>query len=178
MVVGQQGDKKRDFDFLSSVEVVMMMSAHAMLMQNWEHVEVVMDALNHVPKKQPKKCDFSRVRPWALEGLYKHFRQLIVVSDIPSPELNALYSRHMHSYRGRLKFHREVAGVLPHVIHQVKQVFKRIPGCTLENVDDQRFDFFCSKVHDPSKYVRQHHFPCQLSSSSIRLYIKVDEPCA
>lgn len=39
-VIGAEGDKKRDFDFLSSLEVIIMDQTQQFLMQNWDHIEV------------------------------------------------------------------------------------------------------------------------------------------
>lgn len=39
-VIGAEGDSKRDFDFLSSLEVIIMDQTQQFLMQNWDHIEV------------------------------------------------------------------------------------------------------------------------------------------
>ncbi|NXP79248.1 DIEXF factor, partial [Ramphastos sulfuratus] len=37
-IIGAEGEKKRDFDFLSSIEILIIDQADIYLMQNWEHV--------------------------------------------------------------------------------------------------------------------------------------------
>lgn len=39
-IIGAEGEKKRDFDFLSSIEMLIIDQADIYLMQNWEHVLV------------------------------------------------------------------------------------------------------------------------------------------
>lgn len=49
-VLGAEGEKKRDFDFLSSIELLVLDQADVFLMQNWEHILVRM----HTPDLQDR----------------------------------------------------------------------------------------------------------------------------
>ena len=48
-IVGAQGDKKREFDFLSSIEICILDRADVLRMQNWEHVLEVVGVMNRKP---------------------------------------------------------------------------------------------------------------------------------
>ena len=54
-------------DFLSSIEVVIADQLDAMAMQNWDHVQFIFANLNQMPKDS-HDTDFSRIKPWALDG--------------------------------------------------------------------------------------------------------------
>ena len=78
-----------DWDFLSSIELLVIDQTEAILMQNWEHLERLLVHLNRIPKKA-HGCDFSRVRSLFLDGNGRNVRQSLVFSRFPIPELNAL----------------------------------------------------------------------------------------
>lgn len=73
-------------DFLSSIEVAILLRADFMLMQNWSHVEATMASLNQMPKQQ-HDVDIMRVRhvhvcilclhsasgPWGHARCERHF---------------------------------------------------------------------------------------------------------
>ena len=67
MAVGAPGDSSYDVDFLSSIEVVAVMHADTLMMQNWEHVNTILELLHQKPKKD-KGIDFSRLRDEFLTG--------------------------------------------------------------------------------------------------------------
>lgn len=73
MIIGAEGEDERDYDFLSSIELLVMDQADVFLMQNWDHVLHVLDHLHLQPKKT-HGTDFSRVRSWAVNGWTKYYR--------------------------------------------------------------------------------------------------------
>ncbi|KAJ9642485.1 rRNA-binding ribosome biosynthesis protein utp25 [Coniosporium tulheliwenetii] len=142
----ESGDpKKQDSDFLSSIEVVIVDQADAMLMQNWEHVEFVFEHLNLQPK-DPHGCDFSRVRSWYLDGNAKYLRQTLVFSAYLTPELNKLYSRHMQNVAGKLKYQPSYDGAMLDIGLQLRQTFSRYDSPAPASDPDARFKYFTTAV--------------------------------
>ena len=96
--VAGEGSKKRkkqaaDFDFLSSIQLVIIDQADIMSMQNWEHLQVVMEHLNRIPTAA-HDCDFTRVTKPFLDGKAAENRQTIFISAFRFPDLNALWSKY------------------------------------------------------------------------------------
>jgi len=146
MAIGSEEDKKKpDFDFLSSIEMVVVDQADALLMQNWEHVEYIFEHLNLQPK-DAHDCDFSRVRNWYLEDWAKYFRQTIILSAFNTPELAELLRSHCHNWAGKIRLQPEYPGVLQQLGVKAKQTFSRFQSSLVEKDPDARFDYFTSAI--------------------------------
>ena len=143
----ESGDpKKRDSDFLSSIEMVIMEQADATLMQNWEHAEFVFEHLNLQPK-DAHGCDFSRVRSWYLDGHAPYIRQTIVLSAFLTPKINTLYNKHMRNFAGRLKYTADnTAGLIESLSYGIKQTFLRFDSPSHLTDPDARFKYFNTSV--------------------------------
>lgn len=144
---GEEESKKRDYDFLSSIEVVIVDQADAMLMQNWEHVEYIFKHLNQQPKDS-HDTDFGRVRHWYLDGNARYLRQTIVFSAFLTPDLNALSSKHMRSIAGKIKHQPRYAGAIASqdFPFEVPQTFSRFHPTSHTADPDTRFNYFTSTI--------------------------------
>ncbi|KAI1258655.1 DUF1253-domain-containing protein [Xylariaceae sp. FL1019] len=146
MAIGSEEDKKKfDYDFLSSIEMIVVDQADACLMQNWEHVEYIFDYLNKQPR-EAHGCDFSRVREWYLENQSHHFRQTIILSAYNTPELSELH-RAGKNWAGRTRVQPEYAGVIQELGGaRIKQIFSRFEAKSIAAEPDARFAYFTSAV--------------------------------
>ncbi|KAI8424989.1 hypothetical protein MSG28_006885 [Choristoneura fumiferana] len=80
MIVGAEGEEDRDYDFLASIEVLVLDQADVVLMQNWDHLLHCLDHFHLQPQKT-RDTDFSRVRSWAINGWSKYYRRSHIHAD-------------------------------------------------------------------------------------------------
>lgn len=148
LAIEGKGVKHRDSDFLSSIEMVIMDQADAMLMQNWEHVDYVFEHLDLQPTES-HGCDYSRIRHWYLDGHASCFRQTIVFSSYLTPTLLGLYSKQMRNVSGKIKYQPHHNGIIidPSTrILSIKQTFSRFVAASPSADPDARFQYFVTAV--------------------------------
>jgi hypothetical protein len=97
----KQSDADRDFDFLSSIEIAVIDQADVLLMQNMDHLQIGLEALNQIPKRD-HGADFSRLRNWFLNGWFvlvaPHAHNL--KGQIQTPIDHAHWPSHARTQRG------------------------------------------------------------------------------
>lgn len=145
MAIGSEEERKVDFDFLSSIELVIVDQADALLMQNWEHVEFIFEHLNIQPK-DAHGCDFSRVRSWYLDDQAKYFRQTVVFSAFNTPELAELMRAHCHNWAGKVRLQQECPGTIQYLPVKARQTFSRFDAPTVAADPDARFNYFTKAI--------------------------------
>lgn len=145
MALGMEGSRKKDYDFLSSIEIVIVDQADSLAMQNWEHLEYIFEHLNLQPK-EAHGCDFSRVRTWYLDNNARFFRQTILISAFNFPSLNRLYTHHMLNVAGKVKYHKYYEGMILDLGIQVKQRFSRLETRSTVTEPDDRFSYFTTAI--------------------------------
>ena len=145
MAIGAAGDKNQDYDFLSSIEILIIDQADALSMQNWEHVEYIIECLNLQPK-EAHDCDFSRVKSWYLDGQAKFVRQTLLFSAFNFPALNRLYLHRMLNVAGKVKYKKPCEGAMLDLGSSLKQTFSRFEFAIPATEPDERFNYFTTAL--------------------------------
>ena len=145
LAIERKDAEKEDFDFLSSIEILVIDQADALYMQNWEHVDYVLKRLNIQPK-EAHGCDFSRVRHWYLDGHAKYLRQTIVLAAYNFPQLSNVYSAHMKNIAGKIQYQRDHDGSMLDLGIQLKQTFSRYTYQSHVDDIDERFNYFMATI--------------------------------
>ncbi|EKM57622.1 uncharacterized protein PHACADRAFT_115880 [Phanerochaete carnosa HHB-10118-sp] len=136
-------EKEKNADFLSSIELLIVDQMDALTMQNWEHIQFIISDLNKLPKES-HDVDFSRIKPWYLDGHAAFLRQSVLLSAYETPETRALFNNSLLNVAGK-----------------VRTVCRWRPVPVPEGVDQNFVLFDCSSPKDePDK--RFQHFTTQM----------------
>ncbi|XP_052192609.1 protein NUCLEOLAR FACTOR 1 isoform X2 [Diospyros lotus] len=138
-------EKGKDIDYLSSIEVLIIDHADVIAMQNWFHVNKIVEQLNCIPSKQ-HGTDVMRIRQWYLDGHARFYRQTIILGSLSNPDINILFNHHCFNHQGKVKLLVHHKGVLPKVLLQVRQIYERFDAESTVDADDARFEYFSKKV--------------------------------
>lgn len=145
-VIGAEGEAERDYDFLASIELLIMDQTELFLMQNWDHVLHIFNNM-HLQPKDSHGTDFSRVRTWSLNGWSKYYRQTLIFSSLMLPEINAIFNKKCCNYAGKVKAVNPIQmGSIGQVVIQVPHIFQRFDPLNASEAIDKRFDFFITKI--------------------------------
>lgn len=70
----------RDFDFLSSIEILILDKSEVFTYQNLEHLEVAMQNVNVYPQRTDKLGDIQRIEQRFLDKQASKYRQTISIT--------------------------------------------------------------------------------------------------
>ncbi|XP_017381056.1 digestive organ expansion factor homolog isoform X1 [Cebus imitator] len=178
-IIGGEGEKKRDFDFLSSIELLIIDQADIYLMQNWEHVLHLMNHMNLLPLDS-HGVDFSRVRMWNLNNWSKYYRQTLLFGALQDAQINSVFNKYCVNMQGQVAVRNvPMTGSISHVLVQLPHVFQRMEAENLASVIDARFNFFVNKILPQYRDAVMSHtliyIPSYFDFVRLRNYFKKEE---
>ncbi|XP_076164404.1 U3 small nucleolar RNA-associated protein 25 homolog isoform X2 [Ptiloglossa arizonensis] len=179
ILVGAEGEADRDFDFLASVELLILDQAELFLMQNWDHMIHILNHF-HLQPKDSHGTDFSRVRSWCVNGWTKYYRQTLIFSNIHVPEIYGIFNKRCYNYAGKIKVINPISpGSICHVVVQVPQVFHRFETGSHSQALEHRMNFFITKILPQYKDRIMNHtliyIPSYFDFVKLRNYLKKEE---
>jgi U3 small nucleolar RNA-associated protein 25 len=135
-----------EYDLLSSIEVLIVDQLDVILMQNWEHLLIIFDNLNKLPKST-NNTDFSRVMNWYLNSNAKFNRQTILLSSFLTPEINSIWNRKCQNVSGKFKtLNIYDDGFVSQILSNIRQIFYRIQVNEIEDESQQRYNYFINEL--------------------------------
>lgn len=147
MILEDPKQSKRQYDFLSSIEVLVIDQANQIEMQNWDHINTVFKYINKIPKDF-HGADFSRVRMWSINDRLKLLRQTMVFSEFSTPTVNSIFSK-SQNVAGRTRFKPEITTqtcIMNSVGIKIKQIFQRFESPDPISNYESRFKFLVNSV--------------------------------
>lgn len=179
LIIGAPGEKDREYDFLASIELLILDQMELFLAQNWDHLLYLFDHL-HLQPQSRQNTDFARVRSWCLNGWSKFYRQTLLFSSYDLPEFRSLLNNRCRNYCGKVRTANVVQrGSIRHVIMEVPQAFHRIDVKSLESSFDVRFEYFTNTILPQFKSATLAHcmiyVPSYFDYVRIRNYLKKEE---
>lgn len=152
-------DNAPDIDFLSSIDICIVARSDVLAMQNWDHVNSVLECLNQQPKNI-SNIDFSRVRNYFLEGQGENWRQLIVISKFSDPYILSTFRRFAKNIEGQLKIRKQTPvddASISNVAVRAKQVFQRVACESVSQVGSSRLRYFSEHILPKLMRLKQKH---------------------
>ncbi|CAL4180095.1 unnamed protein product, partial [Meganyctiphanes norvegica] len=142
--VGVPGEKDADTDFLTSIEMLILDQADIFVMQNWEHLLILMSAMNLPPRDlHALKIDLTRVRLWSIDGHSPLYRQTLLFSATPIDHNRALLTK-CNNITGRVQvLNIPDRGTVQEVAVRSELVLTRVPGL---RDPDARFTYFTKEL--------------------------------
>ncbi|ETW80476.1 hypothetical protein HETIRDRAFT_434572 [Heterobasidion irregulare TC 32-1] len=136
-------EKNKNADFLSSIEILIFDQMDVVTMQNWEHVEFVLSHMNKLPKDS-HDTDFSRIKPWYLDGHAAYLRQSILFSTYETPETRSLFNQSLKNVAGKMRTVRHWSPV--EVPEDLDQKFVQFDCSNIKDEPDKRFTYFITQI--------------------------------
>jgi U3 small nucleolar RNA-associated protein 25 len=99
--------QKQSYDFLSSIEILLIDNLNLFLYQNMSHLEEILFNLNVMPKKSTSLVNIHRIGDIFKDNNGKYIRQNILISEFRNLEIECLVKSYCLNHRGIYQIHQK-----------------------------------------------------------------------
>lgn len=148
MILENPDKAKRQYDFLSSIEVVIVDRANQIEMQNWDHLLTIYKYLNKIPKSF-HEADFSRIRMAYINDQSRFLTQNLVFCEYTTPNTNNIINRRSMNLGGKVKLrplYDSKNCVMNSIGMGIQQIFQRFECDDPISNSEARFKFFINTI--------------------------------
>jgi U3 small nucleolar RNA-associated protein 25 len=179
-VINAEGKPNKDYDFLSSIELLIMDQADIFLMQNYFLLINVLSYLHQQPKASHKDINYPRLRSWCLDYRNKYYRQTLIFSGMHLDEIRTIMDKESFNYAGRVDLvERPCPGSALLVILKVPQVFYKFESSSPAHGAEVRIEFFMKEIlpryKDPTMNHTLIYVPCYYDFLTLRCRFMEEE---
>ena len=152
---------KKIYDFLSSIEILLVDFSEMFIYQNIEHLNEILTFLNKPPKNNQNIINIDRIKETYINNYSIHLRQSIFVSEFKTLDIDILFNEHCNNINGKVIFDEMYVNQVDKIkndlsekyssLHKSKEYeirfeFKMLFGLKGENDYDDKFNYFTKNV--------------------------------
>ena len=144
--------QKQSYDFLSSIEMLIVDNINFFLYQNMTHLEEILYNLNVFPKKSSSLVNIHRIGDIFKDNNGKYIRQNIIISDFRNLEIECFVKTYCSNYRGMYYIHQKYKNLFlndEYASFNLKLEFKFLKiDTTLDakKLSEYKFNYFTKNV--------------------------------
>ncbi|UKK00922.2 hypothetical protein MACK_000997 [Theileria orientalis] len=139
-------DKEPDYDFLSSIEVVIADRVDIMKFQNWRLFTDLMKVINR-PLLKWRDGDINKIRISAIDGQSEEYRQSVLISASKNVVFNSMF-KNLKNRRGGVKLlaPNKSDYVLLASKFKLQQMFIKVPCTDVKSSREECLDYFMENM--------------------------------
>jgi hypothetical protein len=139
------------YDFLSSIEILLIDFSEVFIFQNIDHVEEILSFINRPPKNNQNIVSINRIKDNVKDNNLSYLRQNIIVSHFKSLEIELLVKKYCSNIEGIYTLNEPLTNVLNEINDDKKNLYKfefkmlKVPNDS--EFFDYKFNYFTKNVN-------------------------------
>jgi hypothetical protein len=138
------------YDFLSSIEILLLDFSETFIFQNLEHLEEVFSFINRPPKNNQNIVNINRIKDNVKDNKLGLLRQNIIISHYKSLDIELLVKKYCNNIEGIYTMNEHYKNIISDLNlkegKEIKFEFKMLKAPNDADIFDYKFNYFTKNV--------------------------------